>query len=100
MNATSPGTSAPGHSGHGGGGEGSAGSGSARPRRGERRFVGIPISAGVAIGPVFYAREPEIPVTQAKIAAADIAGECARLEAAILQSRKQLNKLRSRLAVL
>jgi phosphotransferase system enzyme I (PtsI) len=71
-----------------------------RPRRGERRFAGIAISAGVAIGPVFYAKEPEIPVTQAKIAAADIAAEGARLDAAILQSRKQLTKLRSRLAVL
>jgi phosphoenolpyruvate-protein phosphotransferase len=95
MNATNPGTTG---QGHGTGGEGSAGSG--RPRRGERRFVGIAISAGVAIGPVFYAKEPEIPVTQAKIAAADIAAEGARLDAAILQSRKQLNKLRARLAVL
>jgi signal transduction protein with GAF and PtsI domain len=70
----------------------------ARPRVGpkaERRFVGIAISAGVAIGPVFYATEPEIPVTQAKIAAADIAAEGARLDAAILQSRKQLTKLRA-----
>src|SRR3954469_18724293 len=76
---------------------------SGRPRTGiraERRFVGIPISAGVAVGPVFYATEPEIPVTQHKIPAADIAGEGARLDTAILQSRKQLTKLRARLAVL
>jgi phosphoenolpyruvate-protein phosphotransferase len=115
MNATSPVGTGQGLSGQGSGGEGAAGSGSAgsgsagsgsagsgpvRPRRGERRFAGIAISAGVAIGPVFYAKEPEIPVTQAKIAAADIAAEGARLDAAILQSRKQLTKLRSRLAVL
>src|SRR6202035_670813 len=68
--------------------------------RSERRFTGFPISAGVAIGPVFYAREPEIPVTQSKIAAADIAAEGARLDTAIQQSRKQLTKLRGRLAVL
>jgi phosphoenolpyruvate-protein phosphotransferase len=68
--------------------------------RTERRFAGSPISAGVAIGPVFYAMEPEIPVTQSKIAAADIAAEGARLDAAIAQSRKQLTKLRNRLAVL
>ncbi len=77
--------------------------GTARSRaggRGERRFVGIPISPGVAIGPVFHAIEPEIPVTQSKIAAADIASQGARLDAAILQSRKQLIKLRARLAVL
>ena len=98
MNATSPGTTGQGLSGQGSGGEGSPGP--ARPRRGARRFVGIPVSAGVAIGPVFYAKEAEIPATQAKIAAADIAAEGARLDAAILQSRKQLNKLRSRLAVL
>ena len=87
MNATSPGTSVA----------------VGRPRlagRGERRFPGFAISAGVAIGPVFYAVEPEIPATQSKIAAADIAAEGARLDAAILQSRKQLTKLRNRLAVL
>ena len=39
-------------------------------------------------------------MTQSKIAAADIAAEGARLDAAILQSRKQLTKLRGRLAVL
>jgi phosphoenolpyruvate-protein phosphotransferase len=71
-----------------------------RARRAERRFAGSAISAGVAIGPVFYAVEPEIPVTQSKIAAADIAAEGARLDTAIAQSRKQLTKLRGRLAVL
>src|SRR5271156_5641856 len=108
MNATSPGTAGPGTTGPaatdpGTSGPGTSGHGVARPRAGgrtERRFVGIPISAGVAIGPVFYAREPEIPVTQSKIAAVDIAAEGARLDAAILQSRKQLTKLRARLAVL
>ncbi len=39
-------------------------------------------------------------MTTAKIAAADIAAEGARLDAAILQSRKQLTKLRGRLAIL
>jgi len=61
----------------------------------ERRFVGIPVSAGVAIGPVFGASEPE-----PQIEAADMAAECARLDAAIVQSRKQLAKLRARLTVL
>jgi phosphoenolpyruvate-protein phosphotransferase len=71
-----------------------------RQRRSERRFPGIAISAGVAIGPVFYAVEPTIPRTRPKIAASDIGAEVARLEAAIAQSRKQLTKLRARLAVL
>ncbi len=97
MNATSPGA---------GSGAGGPTGGplvnvlAGRGKRLERRFAGIAISAGVAIGPVFYAVEPDIPVTQSKIAAADIAAEGARLDAAILQSRKQLTKLRGRLAVL
>jgi len=66
----------------------------------ERMFTGLPISTGVAIGPVFGAEEPVPEITRQKIQAADIAGEGARLEAAITQSRKQLAKLRTRLGVL
>ncbi len=69
----------------------------ARP---ERVFPGIAVSQGVAIGPVFGASEPVPEITRHKIQAADIAGEGARLEAAIIQSRKQLGKLRARLAIL
>jgi phosphoenolpyruvate-protein phosphotransferase len=66
----------------------------------EVRFSGIAVSAGVAIGPIFRASEPTPRITRHKIAAADSAGEGARLDAAVLQSRKQLAKLRGRLAVL
>jgi phosphoenolpyruvate-protein phosphotransferase len=66
----------------------------------EVRFSGIPVSAGVAIGPIFRASEPTPRITRHKIAAADSAGEGARLDAAVAQSRKQLSKLRARLAVL
>jgi phosphotransferase system enzyme I (PtsI) len=66
----------------------------------ERVFVGIPVSAGIAIGPVFGTSEPKVEITRFKIHAADTAAEGARLEAAIGQSRKQLTKLRGRLAVL
>ena len=66
----------------------------------ERMFVGIPVSAGVAIGPVFGTTEAPAVITKTKIMAADIAAESARLDAAIVQSRKQLTKLRARLAVL
>jgi phosphoenolpyruvate-protein phosphotransferase len=69
----------------------------ARPERG---YTGIPISQGVAIGPVFRASEPEVEITRHKILAADTAAEGARLDAAITQSRKQLVKLRARLAIL
>jgi phosphotransferase system enzyme I (PtsI) len=68
--------------------------------RPERHIVGIPVSAGVAIGPVFRASEPTPRITHHKIQAADCAGEGARLDAAVAQSRKQLAKLRRRLAVL
>ena len=68
--------------------------------RAERRLVGIPACAGVAIGPVFRTFEAAAVVTRNRIHAADVPGELSRLETAILQSRKQLLKLRSRLAVL
>ena len=73
------------------------GTAAARP---ERRYTGIPISPGVAIGPVFSASEPKVEVTRHKIQAADAAAEGARLDAAITQSRRQLVKLRARLAIL
>jgi phosphoenolpyruvate-protein phosphotransferase len=68
--------------------------------RTERLFQGIAVSAGVAIGPVFGTTEPEAVIIRQKIQASDTGAEGARLEAAIVQSRKQLGKLRARLAVL
>ena len=66
----------------------------------ERRLTGLPACAGVAIGPVFRTLEPPPQITRSKIHAEDIPAETARFEAAILQSRRQLLKLRSRLSVL
>jgi phosphotransferase system enzyme I (PtsI) len=66
----------------------------------ERRLSGIAVVAGVAIGPVFGAAEPAAAVVRASIEAGQVASETARLDAAIAQSRKQLIKLRNRLAVL
>ncbi len=66
----------------------------------ERRLPGIAASPGVAIGQVFRAAEAAAPLSRAAIPAADIEREQARLETAIQQSRKQLTKLRARLAVL
>jgi phosphoenolpyruvate-protein phosphotransferase len=68
--------------------------------RAERLFQGIAVSAGVAIGPVFGTTEPEAVITRQKIQASDIGAEGVRLDTAIVQSRKQLAKLRARLAVL
>ena len=70
---------------------------SSRP---EKRFLGMPISRGIAIGPVFGTTEAPVEIGRAKIQASDIEAEGARLDAAILQSRRQLTKLRARLAVL
>ena len=58
----------------------------------ERRLVGLPSSAGVAIGPVFRTVEQPAQVTRNKIHASDTQAEAARLDAAIIQSRKQLLK--------
>ena len=66
----------------------------------ERQFHGIPVSPGIAIGRAFGTREPPTEVSHQKILAADIEAEGTRLEAAIAQSRKQLGKLRGRLALL
>ena len=71
--------------------------GAARP---EQSFIGIPVSAGIGIGPVFGTTEPPAEIVRHKIQAADIEAERARLEDAILRSRKQLPKLRARLGVL
>jgi phosphoenolpyruvate-protein phosphotransferase len=68
--------------------------------RPEQKFQGIAVSAGVAIGPVYGTAEPEAVITRQKIQASDIGAEGARLEAAIVQSHRQLAKLRARLAVL
>ena len=68
--------------------------------RPEKRLAAIPVSPGVAIGPAFGADEPPAEVERHAIAAADVAAETARLDAAIAQSRKQLAKLRARLVVL
>ena len=76
-----------------------------RPRmrdvaRPEQVFQGIAVSAGIGIGAVFSAAEPDAVITRQKIHAAESGAETARLDAAIAQSRKQLTKLRARLAVL
>jgi phosphotransferase system enzyme I (PtsI) len=72
----------------------------APPARPERRLIGIAVSPGVAIGPCFSAAEQPTEVVRQKIQAADATAEASRLEAAILQSRKQLQKLRARLGML
>jgi phosphotransferase system enzyme I (PtsI) len=66
-------------------------------QRGEQRFTGHPVAPGIGIGPVHEAAEPALEVRHRSIAAADAAGETARLEEAIALSRKQLTKLKAKL---
>jgi phosphotransferase system enzyme I (PtsI) len=73
---------------------------SAEATRPEQRLIGLPISAGVAIGPVFGATEAAAEIVRVAIAAEAVPAETVRLDTAIVQSRKQLTKLRARLGVL
>ncbi|MBV9747975.1 MAG: phosphoenolpyruvate--protein phosphotransferase [Acetobacteraceae bacterium] len=66
----------------------------------ERRLSGIPTCPGVAIGPLFMAEEPVPEIGRQRIQAADIEAERTRLDEAVARSRKQLHKLRGRLALL
>jgi phosphotransferase system enzyme I (PtsI) len=66
----------------------------------ELRFSGHPISPGIGIGPVYEATEPALQFSHRKIAAADSAAELARLEEAVATSRRQLQKLKAKLASL
>jgi phosphoenolpyruvate-protein phosphotransferase len=72
----------------------------ARSVAGERSFTGIPVSSGIAIGPLVAASEPALKHTPAKIAADGVVAEHARLDEAVAKSRRQLEKLRARLSVL
>ena len=76
------------------------GSPPAEEARPQRRFTGIAVGEGIAIGPVFRVTEPTIEIVKHKISASDMQAEGARLDAAVLQSRKQVAKLRARLAAL
>src|ERR1700739_2970678 len=63
----------------------------------EQRFYGQAVAPGIGIGPVHEATEPALVVTHQRIAAAEVPPETARLEEAVLRSRRQLGKLRARL---
>lgn len=75
------------------------------PRRAGRKsrevvVRGIPITPGVAIGAVFDTSEVPTVAPRRAVAAERVEEERARLAAAVSLSRKQVGKLRSRLAVL
>ena len=66
----------------------------------EQVYHGIPVSQGIAIGPVFLAAESKVEIKRGSIAAGAVEAELARLDGAVQKSRKQLGKLRARLSVL
>ncbi|MDJ0388068.1 phosphoenolpyruvate--protein phosphotransferase [Roseomonas sp. E05] len=75
------------------------------PRRGGRKtrevlVRGIAISPGVAIGAVYDTSEVPTEAPRRSIPAAQVEAEKARLAAAVAASRKQVSKLKGRLAVL
>jgi phosphotransferase system enzyme I (PtsI) len=72
---------------------------SARPRA-EQVLRGIPVSPGIAIGPLHAASEPALDLPLVRLATGTSEAEFGRLDDAVTKSRKQLDKLRARLSVL
>jgi phosphotransferase system enzyme I (PtsI) len=70
------------------------------PTRPERRFKGIAISPGIAIGPGFTAAQPAVQVARRPINDYEREDETHRFEEAVALSKRQLAKLKSRMALL
>ncbi len=64
----------------------------------ERSFQGIGVSPGVARGKIYVYSVAEEVVPEYDVAAADVAKEVARFEAALIKTREQLHELQSRIA--
>jgi phosphotransferase system enzyme I (PtsI) len=60
----------------------------------------MPVSPGIAIGPLHAASEPKLDLPLVRAAAGAPEAEHARLDDAVVKSKKQLEKLRARLSVL
>jgi len=72
-----------------------------QPRaRAEHILAGIPVSPGIAIGPLHATSEPTLDLPLVRIARGPPEAEFVRLDNAVAKSRKQLDKLRARLSVL
>jgi phosphotransferase system enzyme I (PtsI) len=68
--------------------------------RAEQVLRGIPVSPGIAIGPLHAASEPALDLPLVRLATGSSEAEFGRLDDAVTKSRKQLDKLRARLSVL
>lgn len=70
------------------------------PLRREKHLAGQAVSPGVAIGPLYEVVESALVVSRLTLQAEDSPAELVRLEEAIVRSRRQVEKLKSRLAAL
>ncbi|WP_037301444.1 phosphoenolpyruvate--protein phosphotransferase [Rubritepida flocculans] len=66
----------------------------------EKRLTGIPVSPGIAIGQVYDTTEATPETPRRSIAEAEVEAERTRLSEAAALSRKQVGKLKARLAIL
>jgi phosphotransferase system enzyme I (PtsI) len=71
-----------------------------RPPEAEKRLTGIPVSPGIAIGQVYDTTEATPETPRRAIAEAEVEAERTRLSEAAALSRKQVGKLKARLAIL
>ncbi len=69
-------------------------------KRAEKRFTGIPVGPGVAIGKVATVHEARPVVTVRAIEADSVPAELKRLDVAVARAKAQLNKLRQRIGLL
>lgn len=66
----------------------------------EKRFVGQAVSPGIAIGPLHEVVEAALQISRLTLQSEGVPAELARLEDAVGRSRRQVEKLKSRLAAL
>ncbi|GAB0117542.1 phosphoenolpyruvate--protein phosphotransferase [Acidisoma sp. 7E03] len=70
------------------------------PAPAERHFKGLPIGAGIAVGPAYLFEDRTPAFSPVSIAPEAVEAELARLDVALTKSRRQLAKLRAQLALL
>lgn len=63
-----------------------------------QRLEGIPASPGVAIGRAFLLDSQEIPISKRNIPAASVPKEIARFEEALIQTRKEIMEIQSKIS--
>jgi phosphoenolpyruvate-protein phosphotransferase (PTS system enzyme I) len=69
-----------------------------RSKAGELTLRGIPVSGGVCRGKVYVLGGEQEPILHREIGAEDVAGEIARLETALVQTRNQIVEIQRRVS--